>query len=213
MDVIQECAENFLRLCNTTTYTLHISNKGKISVLNIDFREADFHHIAGFQYLTDINIPKSKKGIIPWILDVNNPVGDDYLGKSVYYKGREYDEKDVELRISELRFLEEYLDADNIVYLYSPGNAPRNNSLIRCDYIIESKIKERGETVYIFLVKRKGADNYYRIISFCVKKSAPYGGIYYYIMYKYKLVNNEKIILFRHNKYTDEQILINDAIG
>ena len=104
--------------------------------------------MAGLQYLTDIQIPRAKSKVIPWILESKNNITEEYLQKSAFYKGKINDEKDVEKRISELRFLEEYLDNDNIVYIYSPKDSPQNNSLISCDYIIKSRNDDRNETVY-----------------------------------------------------------------
>lgn len=205
---IQECASNFRELVNTTSYIFHTSLKGKISVIEINFEERDFHHAVGLQYLTDIEIPRNTKNSISWILD--NSITDDYLSQSCFYKGKPNDEKDVELRISEFRYIEEYLDSDNIVYIYSPQNAPKNNSLISCDYIIESKLPNKNTTVYIFLKQRKGKNSFFRIVSFCVKKKVSYGGIYTYIMLKDKVVNTIRKNLFRHKKYTDEQIEKNE---
>ena len=122
------------------------------------------------------------------------------------------DEKDVELRISEFRYIEEYLDSENIVYIYSPQNVPKNNSLIVCDYIIESKLSNRNTTVYIFIKQRKGKDSSFRVISFGVKKKVSYGGVYTYIMLKDKIVNQIRRNLFRHKKYTQEQIEENEKI-
>lgn len=208
MNKIQECASNFRKLANTTSYIFHTSLKGKISVIEINFEEGDFHHAVGLQYLKDVEIPRNTKKTISWILD--NSITDEYLSLSCFYKGKPNDEKDVELRISEFRYIEEYLDTNNIVYIYSPQNAPKNNSLISCDYIIESKLPNKNTTVYIFIKKRKGDNSSFRIISFGVKKKVTYGGIYTYIMLKDKIVNAIRKNIFRHKKYTDEQISKNE---
>lgn len=51
MEVIQECAQNFKALVETTSYTLHTSLNRKITVINIDFDIKDFHHAIGLQYV------------------------------------------------------------------------------------------------------------------------------------------------------------------
>lgn len=208
MCIIQECAASYRELANTTSYIFHTSLKGKISVIEIDFEDRDFHHAVGLQYLNDIEIPRNTKNTISWILD--NSITDEYLSQSVFYKGKVNDEKDVELRISEFRYIEDYLDTNNIVYIYSPQNAPKNNSLISCDYIIESKLPNRDKTVYIFIKRRKGINSSFRIISFAVKKRVTYGGLYTYIMLKDKIVDSIRKNLFRHKKYMDEQIIENE---
>lgn len=210
MDIFQECALNFQKIAQTTKYIFHVAKNKRIEVFLIDFKESDFHHVAGLQYLTDIQIPRSKNRVIPWILEGNNNVTEEYLQKSAFYKGKPNDEKDVEKRISELRFLEEYLDNDNIVYIYSPKDSPQNNSLINCDYIIKSKSNKRNETVFIFLKHRSGSDSACRIISFGVKKKVEYGGIYTYVMLKDKIINGDRKNLFRHKKYGTDQIILNE---
>ncbi len=210
MDIIQECAANFKLLTYTTTYTFHTSLNKKISVFNVDFHINDFHHAIGLQYLHDISVPKNTKKTIDWILDKENPVTDKYLALDSEYKGKPNQERDVELRISEFRFLEEYFDEENIVYIYSPKDSPYKGSIIPCDYIIESYLKSRKHTVFIFLKHRAGYDSPCRIISFGVKKNVQYGGIFQYIMLKDKIKNGNRINIFKHQRYTAEQILLNE---
>ena len=210
MDIIQECALKFKLLTETTRYTFHTSLHKKINVFSIDFRPGDFHHAVGLQYLRDISIPKNTKKTIDWILDVNKPVTDEYLAVDSEYKGRANQERDVELRISEFRFLEDYLDEKNIVYIYSPKDSPYKGSMISCDYIIESYLKSRNHTVFIFLKHRSGKESPCRIISFGVKKNVQYGGIYQYVMLKDKLKDNVRVNIFKHPRYTANQILLNE---
>lgn len=211
MDKIQECAQGFLHLVNTTTYRFHVA-KRRVIVLTLDFQLKDFHHLVGLQYLKDIQIPKNKKDTIGWILDEENPITDEYLALSEHYKGKENDEKDVESRISEFRYLEQYLDEKNFIRMYSPKDGPQNNSLIKCDYIIESQLKGSPTTVYIFLKHRKGLDSPCCVISFCVKKNTSYGGQNLYWLLKDKIVNGKREKIYQNPKYTDEQIRENERI-
>lgn len=209
MDKIQECAVNFSKLINTTSYVFHLANRN-VRVVSLDFNKKDFYHLAGLQYLSDINIPKDRKNTISWILNKKDPVTDDYLAQSEFYKGKSNDEKDIENRISNLRFLEQYLDENNIIRIYSPKVGPKNNSFIRCDYIIESCLKGGTATVYIFLKHRSGADSPCTIISFGVKKNVSYGGQKLYWMIKDKIVNGVRQTLYQNPKYTLEQKLKNE---
>ena len=208
MEIIQQCAENFKNLCATSKYIFHTSLNKKVSVFSIDFKECDFHHAVGLQYLHDIGIPKNKKKTISWILQ--KKITDEYLSRDSNYKGKVNQERDIELRISEFCYLEEYLDSDNIVYIYSPKDSPYKGSIIPCDYIIKSYLPFRGQTVFIFLKYRAGDNSPCRIISFGVKKNVEYGGIYQYVMLKDKVVNGNRINLFRHMRYTKEQILLSE---
>lgn len=211
MNKIQECAARFLNLVNTTSYIFHLANR-KVRVISLNFDRKDFHHLAGLQYLTDISIPKNKKDTISWILDKNKPVSDEYLAQSRFYKGKTDDEKDIENRIANLRLLEQYLDEDNYIRIYSPKNGPRNNSLIQCDYIIESQIKGSQTTVYIFLKHRCGSGSPCGIISFGVKKNVSYGGQNLYWMLKDKIINGTRLTIYQHPKYTIEQKLKNESL-
>lgn len=209
MDKIQEAANCFLRLVNGVSYVFHVANKS-VRVIALNFTLRDFHHMAGFQYLTDISIPRNKNNTLSWILNKKCPVTDGYLARSRFYKGKPHDEKDVEQRINRLRFLEQYLDENNIIRIYSPKDGPRNNSLIQCDYIIESQLAGSHIIVYIFLKHRGGTDSPCAIISFAVKKRAAYGGQTLYWMLKDKIVNGTRQTIYQNPKYTLEQKLENE---
>ena len=209
MDKIQEAAVHFLNMVHTTSYVFHLANRN-VRVVSLNFMVKDFHHMAGFQYLTDINIPRDKKKTISWILNEDNPITDEYLAQSKFYQGKPNDEKDVENRIAQLRFLEQYLDENNIIRIYSPKDGPQNNSLIECDYIIESQLPGSLTTVYIFLRYRDGIGSPCAIISFVVKKNVTYGGQKLYWMLKDKIVNGIRKIIFQHPQYTLEQKLGNE---
>lgn len=77
----EQCAQNFLRLVSTTKYVFHVAKRG-VKVLTLDFELKDFHHLAGLQYLDDINIPKNKKKTIAWILSEKHLITDAYLAGS-----------------------------------------------------------------------------------------------------------------------------------
>ena len=66
----------------------------------------------------------------------------------------------------------------------------------------------RKQTVFIFLKHRAGTDSPCRIVSFGVKKNVEYGGIYQYVMLKDKTVNGNRVNLYKHPRYTGEQILL-----
>lgn len=205
METIQKCASAFRNLVESTLYTYHVSINGKVTVFNLDFNINDFKHASGLHYLSDLDMPENPARILNWILDDKRPVTDKYLSLSKHFMSSARDEKDIPLRISELAYIEEYLDISNNVYIYSPKDSPTNNSLIKCDYIIESYSAERKHTVYIFIRHRSGIDSNCGIVSFCVKKNTSYGGIYCYIMLKKKYQNGITTELFRHKKYSIDQ--------
>lgn len=210
MDKIQEAAAHFLNLVNTTSYIFHVANKN-VRVVSLSFTLRDFHHLAGLQYLTDIRIPRDRKNTLSWILDNDHPITDEYLAKSNFYKGKPNDEKDIESRIAQLRFLEQYLDENNIIRIFLPNSGSQNNSVIKCDYVIESKLAGSSTTVYIFLKHRKGIGSPCTIISFVVKKNVAYGGQNLYWMLKDKIINGARQTLYQHPQYTLVQKLKNES--
>ncbi len=209
MDNIQKCATHFLNLINTTSYVFHLANRN-IRVISLDFIAKDFYHLAGFQYLTDISIPKNRKKTISWILNNEKPITDDFLAKSKFYKGKPSDEKDIEKRIANLCFLEQYLDEDNFIRIYTPNISAKSNSLIKCDYIIESQLPSLHTTVYIFLKHRSDVNSPCAVISFGVKKNVSYGGQNLYWMLKDKIINGKRTTIFQHPNYTNEQKIKNE---
>lgn len=132
------------------------------------------------------------------------------MAQSKFYKGKPNDEKDVENRIAQLQFLEQYLDENNIIRIYSPKDGPQNNSLIECDYIIESRLAGSFTTVYIFLKYRGGIGSPCGIISFGVRKNVAYGGQNLYWMLKDKIVNGVRNTIYQYPKYTSKEILKNE---
>lgn len=77
--------------------------------------------------------------------------------------------------------------------------------LIKCNYIIESQLKELHTTVYIFLKYRSGLGTPCGIVSFGVKKNVSYGGRKLYWMLKDKIINGNRITIYQNPKYTSEQ--------
>ena len=47
-----------------------------------------------------------------------------------------------------------------------------------------------------------------KIASFGVKPNVEYGGIYQYVMLKDKIVNGVRTNIFKHNRYTKDNILL-----
>lgn len=68
--------------------------------------------MAGLQYLSDLAIPQNRKQTLYSILD--DEITDEILEKSKYYKNTNA-QIDIKSRISELSYLEEYLDTNNMI--------------------------------------------------------------------------------------------------
>ena len=119
MDVIYESAAKFVVL-EDYKYRFIVSSKRKSRELILDFCDSDFWHLAGLHYLTDISIPKNRRDTLKNIIE-KKQITDALLNKSRFYKNAKSD-KDIRSRIEELRFLEEYLDTNNMIRIYNTQN-------------------------------------------------------------------------------------------
>ena len=133
-------------------------------------------------------------------------ITDQILSKSKYYVNTAKDEKNIKDRICELQYLEEYLDTNNIIKIFSIKDTPFLYSDIDADYVIESSLSKRNKTVYIFLKKRREQSGVYCIVSFFVKNKLTYGGQKLYWMLKKKIVGGQTTILYQHENYNDKNI-------
>ena len=86
---------------NKIEYQFDVSINRKLRTLIIDFDEADFYHIGGFQHLDDIALDKHTKVFNQKIK--NGLITDEYLSKSIYYSPISYEEKSgIKDRIDEI---------------------------------------------------------------------------------------------------------------
>jgi len=207
MDVIYECAAKFVVLENYE-YKFVISQNRKSWELKLNFCDSDFFHLAGLQYLTDISIPQNRKNVLINIIE-KKKITDSVIQKSRFFHNPKPD-NDVKSRIEELRFLEEYLDTNNIIRIYNTRNMKYLSSNINADYIIESQFKGSPDIVYIFLKKRKENPNYLCVVSFFKKDTITYSGDSLYWMLKEKSSSTNCITLFQHKNY-NPSILDNNS--
>lgn len=198
MDLIYECAAKFV-LLERYKYRFVVSKKRKTKEIFLDFRDSDFFHLAGLHHLTDISIPRNRKETLKNIIE-RKKITDTILYRSRFFVNSESD-MDIKSRIEELRFLEEYLDTDNLIRIYSTENMKYLQSYINAEYIIESQLQGAREVVYIFLKQRQEDSATYCVASFFKKGTVVYGGESLYWMLKEKKDSNGCITLYRHPDY------------
>ena len=104
----------------------------------LDFRQNDFHHIAGLQYVDDIDIPKNGKKLFEEIEAGN--ISDEYLQKSPSYYYVQDSYANVHDRIYSLRYLKAHLENKNVICEYIKGN--NRYSSIKADYVIICTLKK-----------------------------------------------------------------------
>ena len=160
-------------------YLFQIAYKKQIYELTLSFDLKDFSHMAGLHYLKDIDIPKNIVKLRPKIED--GSINDEYLRKSKMYNASSDNVKDVESRIFNIRYIEQFLDSRNLVFNYL--TSLNRTSLIDADYLIKSTYN--NVTAYIFIRKRK-ENSEYCICSFFVNPSMLYTGEKAYWWYKAK---------------------------
>lgn len=161
----------------------------------------DFFHLAGLQHLVDIALPRNRSKTIQNVLE--RKITDELLEKSKFHLSKTNDEKCIKDRIEELQYLEEYLDVNNTIKIFSLKDTPFLYSEIDAEYVIESSIKRRNRTVYIFLKERKEEQGTYCVVSFFVKNRRIYGGEKLYWMLKRKYVGDEMNVLYQHPNYIE----------
>ena len=203
MDLIYECAVKFKKLQNCK-YQFVVSKKRKTRKIVLNFLESDFFHLAGLQYLTDISIPKNRKDILKNIVE-KRKITDLMLQKSQFFTNSQTN-KNIKSRIEELRFLEEYLDTDNYIRIYSIRNLKYLSSNINAEYIIESRLGGAKYSVYIFLRERKEMPGTYGVVSFFKKEKVTYGGDNLYWLLKEKICDGYALTLYKHPDYDDKSL-------
>lgn len=197
MDDIQIAYHEFNELIQNYRFDLRISCHKKLVKMILDFRQNDFHHIAGLQYVDDIDIPKNGKKLFEEIEAGN--ISDEYLQKSPSYYYVQDSYANVHDWIYSLRYLKAHLENKNVICEYIKGN--NRYSSIKADYVIKSTLKEN--TAYIFLRKRSREETYC-ICSF-FNPLTEYLGNRAYWLYKARIdiVKRETDVLYQSKSYEE----------
>lgn len=138
MDLILETADNFKKLFNVR-YDFILGIKDKCFNISIIFRAIDFHHLAGFQYISDISQLKACREKIYF------KICTDTNFRNEIYNSKFYNQ--IEERLNLLKNIELFFDEDNILFKYS--NKRNIYSKIDADFLIQSK-GNTYDTIYIF---------------------------------------------------------------
>lgn len=113
-------------------YLFTYGYKKQLYTINLTFSMEDFHHLAGFQYLKDLTLPRYNQ----------NKIVDRILDQSITYeqiiKGIRYDEM-VKPRLEALIRLEDILENEFSLFSYMPQMYPFTTT-IKADYLISSQL-------------------------------------------------------------------------
>lgn len=124
------------------TYLFTYGYKHKLYEINLTFSPADFPHLAGFQYLKDISLPRyNPEKIVSRILD--GTVKLEHIQKAVQY------EEMIVPRLEALVRSKDALDNDFNLFSYMPCKYPFYTQ-IKADYLISC---HSDITSYIFIIQ------------------------------------------------------------
>lgn len=176
MDSILSALSNYKNLLNYNYNFVIACNKQKENV-KLTFEAKDFYHLVGFQYLTDIDIPKNEKQLFKKVESFR--INDEYLSKSIYYTKVESSFANVKERIEGFKDVDKFIENKNIVCKYIKNKNP--SSSIKADYLIKSTIYNR--TAYMFLRKRNKRNDHC-MCPFFMQPQNDYNGQKAYWLYK-----------------------------
>ena len=196
MDIIYECANNFIKLENTKYHFVFVQNRKSHDII-LDFYPSDFRHATGLHHVTDIVIENNPVKLVDAILSKeSSKITDIKLNESKKYKEVSPTSGSIKERVSDMRFIEQCLDTSDFMRIFK---IQPYGSQIRADYFIEAYCKEIKSNVYVFLRKRMESDNYV-IVSF-FRKKVVFSGTSTYWLLKEKISDNMVNELYRSATY------------
>jgi len=134
--------------------------KNKLYTINLTFSSEDFPHLAGFQYLKDLSLPK-----------YNPPkIVDRIMNKDITYmqinRGTQYNAS-VKPRLEALIRLKDIMENDFKLFSYMPHMYPFT-TMIKADYLISSHLDSDS---FIFIIQNspnRSANCDILLILFCL---------------------------------------------
>lgn len=140
-NLLLDAASTWKELTNYK-YKITYGYKKNLYEIQLSFYPEEFSHLAGFQYLKDINLPRYNSSVI---LD---RVLDDKIKHEHILKGVKY-ETMVKPRLEALSQLKNILDNDFILFSYMP-NMYSFTTTIKADYLISL---HEENTSFVFIIK------------------------------------------------------------
>jgi hypothetical protein len=130
VDILLQAAKSWGEI-SKSQYIITYGLKKKLHDVKIVFENYDFYHLAGFQYLEDLQLPAvSRKKMVDAVLA--GRIDGKYIKQSQNYSSK------VESRLTALMKLEHSLDNDFRLFKYNPQFYPFYTE-IKADYLIEGK--------------------------------------------------------------------------
>ena len=145
-DILYQAASVWKELTEYS-YIFTFGYKKQLHTIHLIFSLEDFPHLAGFQYLKDISLPRyNSRKIVDKILD--NKITNNQINKGIQYTNM------VEPRLKALVRLKEILENDFRLFSYMPKMYPFTTT-IKADYIISSQFHSDN---FVFIIKSSCSD-------------------------------------------------------
>ncbi len=139
--LLYKAAETWNRLshfCYHFTYGF----KKRLYTINLSFSQSEFPHMAGFQYLKDLALPRfTPAKLVEKILE--GKITQEQIEKGIQYKEM------VEPRLFSVAYLEKIFDNEFILYSFMAKFSPFTTQ-IKADYLISSNVNRAS---YVFLIR------------------------------------------------------------
>ncbi len=129
-------------------YVLTYGYKKQLYTINLTFSPEDFPHLAGFQYLRDLPLPRY------YSHKIVNQILNHKLTFEQIIKGEKYEDF-VKPRLEALAQLKNIIEKDFSLYSYMPQMYPFVTT-IKADYLISSNDIDKK---FIFIIKNDSDDN------------------------------------------------------
>jgi hypothetical protein len=144
MDLLKKAAAAWQELYKIK-YSITYGKKRKLYDVDITFKKSDFYHLAGFQYLDDLDFPNIPPNVyIDSIL--KNEIKGSFIEKGVMY------EEIVKSRLLALADLQQALDKNIELYVFNRANCPFHTVIEASNLILGNS---KSNDIFVFLVKNE----------------------------------------------------------
>lgn len=193
MELLYQAAETWDRITKYQ-YEITYGYKKQLHTVTFSFSAEDFPHVAGFQYLNDVQIGRfSPKKMITKILD--GELRQNQVEKALKYHSI------IMPRLEAVKNLEIVLDGEFRLFSYRPEFLSFF-SQIKADYLVSSII---NGTTFVFLVRSGREENDFACCTAFIKGSRDYGSNQraYTVLRKIKVdvMSGERTLLYKREGF------------
>ncbi len=128
-------------------YRFTYGRKSVLTVIELGFPQDGFHHLAGFQHLKDLQLPRANAARTMELV-LNGVITQEQIQKGIKFQ------KTVLPRLQALVRLQDTLERDPVLYAFAAGKCPFHTDIV-ADYLI---VNEQPETDFVFILKTDKAE-------------------------------------------------------